>query len=130
MPRRFLHVNQNILRQNLKTGERNPCITVKDGKSNTYCHCVEVRSSTGELVARLETHLDSPLSCGARIYFVVQPTAKIILDPPTQMTESTCSISDAGVFANMDSDLKLNPALVASIPTLESSDNTTEKWLS
>ncbi len=33
-----IHVNQNVIRDNNKTGERNPVIIVKQGKRNTYGH--------------------------------------------------------------------------------------------
>jgi hypothetical protein len=37
-----IHVNQNVIRSNKKTGERKPVITVKRHNSNTYAHEVVV----------------------------------------------------------------------------------------
>lgn len=35
-----IHINQHVIRRNGKTGEREPCITVKTYKSNEYHHQV------------------------------------------------------------------------------------------
>ena len=34
----IIHVNQHIIKKNSKTGEREPVLTSKTYKSNTYCH--------------------------------------------------------------------------------------------
>ena len=34
----YIHVNQHVIKSNLKNGENKPAITVKTSKSNTYCH--------------------------------------------------------------------------------------------
>jgi len=58
-----IHINQHIIRRNHKTGEREPVITVKEGKKNEYAHAVEI---TGP--SRLVYSPDKPLSCGARVW--------------------------------------------------------------
>jgi len=37
-----IHVNQHVIRSNLKNGEKSPPLTVKRGRQNSYCHEVEV----------------------------------------------------------------------------------------
>ena len=37
-----IHVNQHVIRRNGKTGERSPVLTVKRGRTNTYCHSVRI----------------------------------------------------------------------------------------
>lgn len=34
----IVHVNQHIIKSNHKTGEREPVLTIKTHKSNTYAH--------------------------------------------------------------------------------------------
>ena len=42
MVKTYIHVNQHKIRGNLKHGTNDPVITVKEGKSNTYCHEVKI----------------------------------------------------------------------------------------
>ncbi|NEO93466.1 MAG: DNA-binding protein, partial [Moorea sp. SIO3G5] len=58
-----IHVNQKVIRQNLKSGERNPVITVKRGSKNIYGHTVEVNGP-----CRVMYRPDDPLKCGARVW--------------------------------------------------------------
>ena len=60
----IIHVNQHVVKRNSKTGEREPCLTVKQGsKSNTYCHEVEIAGPS-----RVVYSPDKPLSCGAKVW--------------------------------------------------------------
>jgi hypothetical protein len=38
----IVHVNQHVIRSNTKTGEREPALTVKTYKSNTYANEVQI----------------------------------------------------------------------------------------
>lgn len=58
-----IHINQHVIRANAKSGERNPCITVKTSKSNTYYHEVEVLGPSKVVYSP-----DKPLSCGAKVW--------------------------------------------------------------
>jgi len=58
-----VHVNQAIIRANLKTGARDPVITVKRGRTNTYAHEVEILGPS-----RVVYSPDKPLSCGAKVW--------------------------------------------------------------
>jgi len=59
----IVHVNQHIIKSNHKTGEREPVLTIKTHKSNTYAHEVEI---TGP--CKVVYSPDKPLSCGARVW--------------------------------------------------------------
>lgn len=59
----IVHVNQPIIRKNLKTGDREPVITVKRGRTNRYAHEVQI---PGPCVIKYSP--DEPLSCGARVW--------------------------------------------------------------
>lgn len=60
----YIHVNQHIIKSNLKHGLNEPVITVKKGKTNTYCHRAVIHG-TSEVIQSIS---DKPiLSCGARV---------------------------------------------------------------
>tara|TARA_R100001377_G_C3154807_1_gene97594 strand:+ start:102 stop:434 length:333 start_codon:yes stop_codon:yes gene_type:complete len=60
----YIHVNQHKIRSNLKNNETEPCITVKKGKSNTYCHEVHIDGPSKVLYGGNDKPI---LSCGARV---------------------------------------------------------------
>lgn len=71
----YIHVNQQKIRSNIKHGTLEPVITIKQGKTNTYCHEVEilgpskiVYSETGEPI----------LHCGARVVIETESEWKVI----------------------------------------------------
>ena len=61
--KKFIHINQHKIRRNSKTGEREPVITTKTYKSNTYCYEVEIKGPCKVIYSP-----DKPLSCGARVW--------------------------------------------------------------
>ncbi|MEB3278292.1 MAG: DNA-binding protein [Lyngbya sp.] len=61
--KKIVHVNSQRIRQNQKHQERLPVITVREGKSNTYGHIVEIPGG-----CRVVYSPDKPLSCGARVW--------------------------------------------------------------
>jgi|TARA_R110001592_G_scaffold77118_1_gene232367 hypothetical protein len=58
-----VHVNQFKVRANGKTGDRDPVLTVKTYKSNTYAHEVQIEGP-----CRVIYSPDKPLSCGAKVW--------------------------------------------------------------
>jgi len=58
-----IHVNMHTIRKNHKTGEREPVLTVKTYKDNTYCHEVLVDGP-----CKIIYSPDKPLPCGARVW--------------------------------------------------------------
>jgi hypothetical protein len=68
----YIHVNQHVIKQNHKTGARDPVLTVKTYKSNEYGHEVRI---DGPCVIRYSP--DSPLSCGARVWVETESPVKV-----------------------------------------------------
>ena len=73
-----IHVNQHVIRRNLKTGEREPVLTCKTYKSNDYAHEAEILDKEGNPVAKIIYSPDKPLSCGARVWIETQNKVNII----------------------------------------------------
>ena len=61
--KKIIHVNMHVIRKNQKKGERNPTITVKTYKTNTYAHEVDILGPSKVVYSP-----DKPLSCGARLW--------------------------------------------------------------
>jgi hypothetical protein len=68
----IIHINQHVIKKNAKTGDREPVITVKTYKSNTYGHSVRVN---GPCVIRYEP--DAPLSCGAKVWIETESPVEV-----------------------------------------------------
>lgn len=69
----IIHVNQHVVKRNSKTGEREPCLTVKHGSLNTYCHEVEL---TGP--SRVVYSPDKPLKCGAKVWIETESEVNLV----------------------------------------------------
>lgn len=61
--RTIVHVNQHVIKANAKTGDRDPVLTVKTYKSNTYAHEVIINGP-----CKIVYSPDKPLSCGAKVW--------------------------------------------------------------
>ena len=59
----IVHVNQHVIKANGKTGARDPVLTVKTYKTNTYAHEVVINGP-----CRIVYRPDKPLSCGAKVW--------------------------------------------------------------
>ena len=70
----IIHVNQHIIKKNSKTGEREPVLTSKTYKSNTYCHEAIIDGP-----CRIIYRPDKPLSCGAKVWIETQSDVITIL---------------------------------------------------
>jgi hypothetical protein len=69
----IVHVNQHVIRKNLKTGDREPVLTVKTYKSNQYAHEVSIKGDS-----KVGDSPDKPLSCGARVWIETQSPVEIV----------------------------------------------------
>ena len=58
-----VHVNQHKIRSNAKTGNREPVLTVKNYKDNTYCKTVTINAP-----CKVVYSPDKPLPCGAKVW--------------------------------------------------------------
>ena len=61
--KKVIHINQHVIKRNSKTGEREPVITCKTYKDNTYCHELVINGHTKVIYSP-----DKPLSCGAKVW--------------------------------------------------------------
>ena len=64
----IIHVNQHKIRSNAKSGAREPVLTCKTYKSNTYAHTAIIRDDDDKEVARIIYSPDKPLPCGAKVW--------------------------------------------------------------
>lgn len=75
-----IHVNQHVIRDNRKTGARDPVLTVKTYSTNTYASEVAIVDTDGREVARVVYRPDRPLSCGAYVW--IETELQVRSDPP------------------------------------------------
>ena len=68
-----IHVNQHVVRSNKKHGKREPVLTVKTYKSNTYAHEVEIKGESKVIYSP-----DKPLSCGARVWIETESEVVVL----------------------------------------------------
>ena len=68
-----IHVNQHKIRSNLKNNLKEPVITVKTSKSNTYAHEVKIKGPSKVIYSP-----DKPLSCGAKVWIETESEVMII----------------------------------------------------
>jgi hypothetical protein len=68
MKKKYIHINQHVIRKNGKTGEREPVVSVKSGKTNRYCHEVSILDNNRNILATVVYNPDKPLSCGAKVW--------------------------------------------------------------
>jgi hypothetical protein len=77
---KYIHVNQGNIKGNLKTvrtgrkQELKPVITIKEGKTNTYCNAVEIHGPSKVIYG----HDKTLLSCGARVVIETDAELEII----------------------------------------------------
>jgi len=78
MPRtskKYIHVNQHIIRANKKHGTNEPVITIKQGSKNTYCHQVAILGPSKVTYGGNDKPI---LSCGARVVIETEADIDII----------------------------------------------------
>ena len=76
--KKIIHINQHVIKKNSKTGERNPVITCKTYKENTYGSSVIIKDFSGNEVARVIYSPDKPLSCGAKVWIETNNEIEIL----------------------------------------------------
>lgn len=75
MGKKYIHVNQHKIRANKKHGTDEPVITIKEGRSNKYCHEVAIH---GDSVVKYGGNDKPLLSCGARVVIETNAEVEII----------------------------------------------------
>ena len=75
MTKTWIHVNQLIIRSNIKNNQNNPVLTVKSGTTNTYCHRVKIHGPSEIIYSGNDKTL---LPCGARVAIVTESDVEIV----------------------------------------------------
>ena len=75
-----IHVNQHVIRKNLKEKTRDPVLTVKTYKDNKYAHQALIKDAQGNVIAKVIYSPDKPLSCGARVWIETEYEVDIIVE--------------------------------------------------
>jgi hypothetical protein len=73
MTKSIIHVNQHVIKRNNKTGDREPILTVKQGRKNTYAHEVAIHGPSSVVYSP-----DKPLSCGAKVWIETESEVEFI----------------------------------------------------
>ena len=73
----YIHVNQHNVRSNKTKGTDLPVITIKKGKTNTYCNEVEILGPS-KIVYCGNGDEKPILSCGARVVIETESEINII----------------------------------------------------
>ena len=69
----IIHVNQHVIRKNLKNGTQEPVLTIKNYKSNNYAKDVVINGPS-----RIVYSPDKPLSCGARVWIETESHVEVL----------------------------------------------------
>jgi hypothetical protein len=75
----IIHVNQHVIRSNIKHDKKEPVLSVKHKKSNTYAFQAIIKDDNGNQIARVVYSPDKPLSCGARVWIETENEPELIL---------------------------------------------------
>ena len=73
--KKYIHVNQHIIRSNKKNGENAAVITIKEGRKNTYCSRVRILGPSEVIYSGNDKPL---LPCGARVAIVTESEIEIL----------------------------------------------------
>ena len=73
--KKYIHVNQHVIRSNKKNGTDDPVITIKEGKKNTYCRRVRINGPSEVVYSGNDETL---LSCGARVAVITESDIEIL----------------------------------------------------
>ena len=68
-----IHVNQHKIKSNKKYNRKDPVLTVKTSKTNTYGHEVVIHGPS-----KVVYRPDKPLSCGARVWIETESEVNVI----------------------------------------------------
>ena len=73
--KKYIHVNQHVIRANKKHGTNDPVITIKQGSKNTYCHEVDIKGPSTVIYGWGGEKL---LPCGARVVIETESDVEIV----------------------------------------------------
>ena len=73
-----IHVNQHHIRSNKQKGTNLPVITIKEGRTNTYCNEVEILGPSKIIYSGTGCDTKALLSCGARVVIETESDINIV----------------------------------------------------
>ena len=73
-----IHVNQHHIRSNKTNGTDLPVITIKRGRTNTYCNEVEILGPSKIIYGGSGCDAKALLGCGARVVIETDSEIKIV----------------------------------------------------
>ena len=82
-----IHINQHVIKSNHKNNRREPVITVKNYKSNTYAHEVKILGESKVIYSP-----DKPLSCGAKVW--IETDAEVVVLPMSAVGKNDNKIKE------------------------------------
>ena len=82
-----IHINQHVIKSNHKNDRREPVITVKNYKSNTYAHEVKILGESKVIYSP-----DKPLSCGAKVW--IETDAEVVVLPMSAVDKNDNKIKE------------------------------------
>jgi len=71
--KKIIHVNQHVIKHNLKYGADLPPCRVQSAGKSQYCREVEIKGPS-----RMVYHPDDPLACGARLWIETEADVDLI----------------------------------------------------
>lgn len=80
----IIHVNQHKIKSNAKNNEREPVLTCKTYKSNSYGHEAEILDNQGNITAKVIYSPDKPLSCGAKVWIETENPVRVVTETGNQ----------------------------------------------
>jgi len=83
----IIHVNQHIIRRNLKNGQEDPVLTIKTSKNNVYAKEVVINGPSKIIYSP-----NKPLGCGARVWIETESEITIIGESKTPKEIAQCNI--------------------------------------
>jgi len=72
-----IHVNQHNIRSNKTKGTDLPVITVKQGRTNTYCNEVEILGPSRIIYSGSGCDTKALMGCGARV--IIETESEVII---------------------------------------------------
>ena len=73
-----IHVNQHHIRSNKQKGTDLPVITIKQGKTNTYCNEVQILGPSRIVYSSPGCDTKALLGCGARVVIETESEVRVI----------------------------------------------------
>jgi hypothetical protein len=73
-----IHVNQHNIRSNKTMGTDLPVITIKKGRTNTYCNEVEILGPSRIIYSGAGCDIKALMSCGARVVIETESEVRIV----------------------------------------------------